>query len=96
MKLYQDYYFQNYLDIYKQYFETVKKYLYRVKKPEDVQFIEDYVFFKYDDRIKMYSDYTGIKTILKTSELEYNDNIKYIVYKKAQVIYMEIKRWCLI
>ena len=61
----------------------VKKYLFSVKNPEDVQFIEDYVFFKYDDRIKMYSDYTGIKTILKTSELEYNDNIKYIVYKKA-------------
>ena len=60
----------------------VKKYLLSVKNPEDVLFIEDYVFYKYNDRIKMYSDYTGIKTILRTSELEYNDNIKYIVYKK--------------
>ena len=60
----------------------VKKYLFSVKNPEEVLFIEDYVFYKYDDKIKMYSDYTGVKTILKTSELEYNDNIKYIVYKK--------------
>ena len=83
-----NYYFyesENGYDVYRSNVQNnkVKKYLFSVKNPEDVQFIEDYVFFKYDDRIKMYSDYTGIKTILKTSELEYNDNIKYIVYKKA-------------
>lgn len=60
----------------------VKKYLFKTKNPDDLIFIDDYVFYRYDDYIKMYSDYTGNKTLIETSELEYNDNIKYIVYKK--------------
>ena len=61
---------------------NIKKYLFKAKSPEDLVFIDDYVFYRYEDSIKMYSDYTGNKTIIETSELEYNDNIKFIVYKK--------------
>lgn len=60
----------------------IKKYLFTVKDYNDVIFEEDYVFYKEENKIKMYSDYTGIKTILKNTELEFNDNIYFNAYKK--------------
>lgn len=58
------------------------KYLFTVDDYDDVKFVNDYVFYKDDDSIKMYSDYTGIKTIVTTSELEFNENIDFSVVQK--------------
>ena len=60
----------------------LRKYLFSVKTKDDVTFIEDYVFYKDDNKIKMYSDYTGNRTLIINSELEYNENIDFSVYKK--------------
>lgn len=60
----------------------VMKYLFDVKNINDVQFIEDYALFKDYNSIKIYSDYYGIKTVIEYSELEYNDNIMFNVFKK--------------
>lgn len=62
--------------------KKIKKYLFTVKDYNDVIFEEDYVFYKEENKIKMYSDYTGVKTILKNTELEFNDNIYFNAYKK--------------
>ena len=62
--------------------KNVRKYLFDVKNISDVVFKEDYVFFKDDKTIKMYSDYTGIKTLIENTELEYNDNIQFDAYVK--------------
>ncbi len=63
-------------------YKKIKKCLFTVKDINDILFIEDYVFFKYKDSIKVYSDYSGIKTIINNEELEFNDNIQFNVYKK--------------
>lgn len=60
--------------------KSIRKYLFDVKNINDVVFYEDYIFFKDDNAIKTYSDYTGIKTIVVYNELEYNDNIKFNAY----------------
>ena len=60
--------------------KSIRKYLFDVKNINDVVFYEDYIFFKDDNAIKSYSDYTGIKTIVVYNELEYNDNIKFNAY----------------
>lgn len=71
-------------EVYKAHSQSkkIKKYLFTVNDINDVVFEEDYIFFKDDNNIKMYSDYTGIKTIINNSELEFNDNIYFNAYKK--------------
>lgn len=81
------YYFYETDDGYKVYRANVqnkkiKKYLFTVKDYKDIILEEDYVFYKDNNTIKMYSDYTGIKTIIKNTELEFNDNIYFNAYKK--------------
>lgn len=62
--------------------KKTKKYLFNIKDINDVIFVEDYIFFKDKNSIKVYSDYTGIKTVISNDELEFNDNIQFNVYKK--------------
>ena len=59
----------------------IMKYLFDIKNINDVKFIEDYALFKDNNSIKIYSDYSGIKTVIEYSELEYNDNIKFNVFR---------------
>lgn len=80
------YYFEkvdNGYDLYKSNVQNnnIKKYIFNVKKYEDVLFIDDYIFYKKDDSIKMYSEYTGKKTIIVDKELKFNKNIKFYVDK---------------
>ncbi len=81
------YYFEKDADKYKVYRSNVqnnklRKYLFSVDDYRDVVFEEDYAFYKDNDTIKLYSDYTGIKTIIMTKELDFNDNIIFNAYKK--------------
>ncbi len=64
--------------------KKLRKYLFSVKNISDVVYEEEYVFFKTDHEIKVYSDYTGVKTILKNSELEFNENIGFTVYRDVK------------
>lgn len=54
---------------------NIKKYLFTVDDYNDVVYVEDYLLYKDGDSIKIYSDYSGIKTVLKYSELKFNHNI---------------------
>lgn len=62
--------------------KKIKKYLFNTKDYDNIIYIGEYIFFKDENKIKLYSDYTGIKTIINNLELEYNDNIKFIIYEK--------------
>ena len=47
---------------------------------QDIFCEDDYIFYKNGEYLMYYSDYTGKKTVLKDSELKFNDSIKYYVY----------------
>ena len=42
---------------------------------DNIVYIDDYIYFKYDDAIKYYNDKTGIKTVVKNSEFKYNKSL---------------------
>ena len=71
-------------DVYKSNVQNkdIKKYIFTVKDVNDIKCIDDYIFYKDNDTIKMYSEYSVIKTIIKNSELEFNENIIYNIYTK--------------
>ena len=67
--------------------------LYRIKKDKinivtyigevptlDLNFNNDYFYYKDNNKIYFYSDRTGFKTILEDSEMEFNETIKYYIY----------------
>ena len=67
--------------------------LYRIKKDKinivtyigevptlDLNFNNDYFYYKDNNKIYYYSDKTGFKTILEDSEMEFNETIKYYIY----------------
>lgn len=62
--------------------DSIKKYLFNIKEYSDLIFIDDYIFFKDKDKIKIYNDSTGIKTIAVNSELEFNNYTLFNVYKE--------------
>ncbi len=71
-------------DVYRSFvqWKKLKRKLFNTDDYHKIDFEEDYVFYKDGDTIKMYSDYTGIKTVVKTSELSFNENTLFGVYKK--------------
>lgn len=62
--------------------QELKKYIFNVENSNDLIFIDDYVFFKDKDKIKLYNDSIGIKTVVVNNELEFNNNTLFNVYKK--------------
>jgi hypothetical protein len=57
-------------------------YLFRVKNINDVYYVEDFVYYKYGNTLKYYSDYTGNRTIIEYDEIEFNDNLVFGIYKR--------------
>ena len=71
----------------------IKYKLYRIKKDDiniityigevptlDLNFNNDYFYYKDNNKVYFYSDRTGFKTILEDSEMEFNETIKYYIY----------------
>lgn len=73
----------NYYNVYRTPVQNKKSitYLFKIKKIDDVIYVEDYVYYKFGNKIKYYSDYTGNRTILEYNEIEFNDNLIFGVYK---------------
>jgi hypothetical protein len=62
--------------------DSIKKYLFDITDYNDIIYLDDYIIYKDNGKIMMYSEYTGIKSLLECSELEFNDNIKFGIYVK--------------
>ena len=58
-----------------------KMYLFTVENISDVKVVDDYVYYRVGNKINYYSDMTGIKTIVRYDELEFNENLIFGVYK---------------
>lgn len=61
---------------------SIIKYLFTTSDIESIVLNQEYAYYKDNNKIKYYSDLTGIKTIVEYSELEFNDNLIYGVYIK--------------
>lgn len=70
--------------VYKAYVQNKKNlmYLFNVDNIKDVFYVDDYIYFKDKNTIKYYNDTTGIRTLLEYSELEFNNNLLFGVYKR--------------
>ncbi len=71
-------------DVYKVNVQNtkIKKYIFSVDNVDDIVYTNDILLFRDEDRLKIYTEEYGIKTIIKYSELKYNDNIKFYILKK--------------
>lgn len=57
-----------------------KTYLFTTDDISRIVYKEDKIYYISDNYLKVYSDKTGIKTILKCDELRFNDNLKFYIY----------------
>ena len=57
-------------------------YLFTTTDISKMKSASSYLFYQEDDKIKYYSDKTGIRTVLENSELHFNKDILYGVYYK--------------
>lgn len=48
---------------------------------DNVYYIDEFVYFKKDDKIMYYSDYTGLQTVIENNELKYNETLLFGVSK---------------
>jgi hypothetical protein len=56
-------------------------YLFQVSSLDEVQFFGEYVFIQRGNQISFYSDKTGIRRIIRYSELEFNESLIISVFK---------------
>lgn len=59
--------------------KDIRKYLFTTTNINNIVYLEDSVYYINKDSIYKYNDYSGNKLVLKTSELEFNNNIKFTV-----------------
>ncbi len=55
-------------------------YLFTTQSIENISYIDDYVYFINDNKVKVYNDRIGIKNLIEYEELEFNENINFHVY----------------
>ncbi len=60
----------------------IKTLLFKTTKIDNVKYIDDYIYFIDGNLIKFYNDETGVKTLLKNEELDFNNNINYWPFLK--------------
>jgi hypothetical protein len=75
---------KGYYNVYRAHVQNKKSvmYLFQVNNISDVYYIDSMVYYKNKSEIKYYSDATGVKTLLEYSELEFNENLIFGIYKK--------------
>lgn len=61
---------------------TVKTYLFTTNELNNIVYVGDSIYYQDGKTIKRYNDEFGVKTILTNSELEFNNNIKFMAYQK--------------
>lgn len=59
-----------------------KIYLFTTDDINHMKCSKHYIFYQSNNEIKYYSDYTGVRTLLSNSELEFNSDILYGIYEK--------------
>lgn len=59
-----------------------KVFLFTIENINNVYYIDNYVYFIEQNKLKYYHDKVGIKTIFKNDELSFNSNINIYIYAK--------------
>ena len=57
-------------------------YLFSTQSIENINYLNGYIYFISENKIKVYNDKFGIKNLIENTELEFNENIKINVYNK--------------
>ena len=55
-------------------------YLFSTQSIDSINYVDNYVYFIEDNKVKVFNDTFGIKNILDYKELEFNKNINFYVY----------------
>lgn len=81
------YYYQKVGNVYKVYRSNVqnpelKTYLFTVSQINSINYVSDYVYYTENNEVKYYHDKTGVKTLFRNEEFEFNKSLYYNVYLK--------------
>ena len=71
-------------DVYLSYAENkdLYTYIFSVDSIDRIQYIDNYVYYVFEDKLYCYHPKSGVYEILEYSELFYNRNLKFWIYKK--------------
>jgi len=58
---------------------NIKNYLFTINDTKSLMYIDDYIYFKKDNYIGYYNEKIGLKKIIKSNELFFNNNILYTI-----------------
>lgn len=57
-------------------------YLFSLNNINNIYYVDDYVYFIDDNKIMVYNDRIGVRTLVEYNELQFNKNINFNVYSK--------------
>ena len=81
------YYYKKKNDIYNVYRANVQDpdvitYLFSTSEINSIKYVYDFVYYSENNEVKYYEDKTGIKTVVKDDEFEFNKSLFYNIYLK--------------
>jgi hypothetical protein len=60
----------------------LKTYVFSTNKISNINYVDDYVYYSYNNEVKYFHNSTGIKTLFKNTEFDFNSSLYFNVYKK--------------
>jgi hypothetical protein len=62
--------------------EEIITYLFSTNKIDNINYVRDYVYFSENNEVKYYNDKSGVRTLFKNDEFEFNKSLFYNIYLK--------------
>ena len=72
-------YYDTYMILEEDAYRT-KTYLFKCSNPSKVKYQGGYIYYTLDDELRLFKENIGNRTMLRYSELKYNENLNYYVY----------------
>ena len=74
----------NYYKVYRSNVQNKEDltYLFETNRIDNIYYIDDMVFYTYNNEVRYYNDEVGIRTLFVNTEFEFNNSLVYSVYKK--------------
>jgi len=69
-------------EVYRASVQSMDKimYLFNTTNINEIQYVEDYIYYKEGNTIKYYHDRTGVRTLIYNSEFAFNKSLQYYTY----------------
>ena len=62
--------------------KNLKTFIFSTNKIDNIHYVSDYVYYTFNNEVRYFHNSTGVKTLFKNTEFDFNSSLYFNVYKK--------------